>query len=57
MSEWVQIVSTIGFPIAMCLMLCWYIYTTQKELNATINKNTLAIEKLAEKLDKKERED
>lgn len=27
-----QLISTIGFPIAMCLILCKYIQTTQKSL-------------------------
>lgn len=25
MSEWVQIVSTVGFPIAACVAMAWYI--------------------------------
>lgn len=54
-----QIISSVGFPIAMCLYI---MYTMQKqtethkteidELRKTIENNTVAIVKLIEKLDK-----
>lgn len=47
------IITTVGFPIAMCLILCWYIYQIDndhnKEVDAltnSLNNNTLALEKL-----------
>lgn len=54
-----QIISSVGFPIAMCV---YVMYTMQKqteshkseidELRKTIENNTVAIVKLVEKLDK-----
>ena len=32
MNDIVNIISSVGFPIAMCLILMYYINTTQKEL-------------------------
>lgn len=45
-----NLVSNLGFPIACCVALFYYINTTQKELVETINKNTSAMEKLLDKL-------
>lgn len=46
-------ISNVGFPIAMCLMMGWYVYTTTKahadevgKLADVINQNTDAIAKL-----------
>jgi hypothetical protein len=54
-----QIISSVGFPIAMCI---YVMYAMQKqteshkteidELRKTIENNTVAIVKLVEKLDK-----
>ena len=54
-----QIISSVGFPIAMCV---YVMYTMQKqteshkteidELRKTIENNTVAIVKLVERLDK-----
>lgn len=31
MNDWVQIISSLGFPIAMCGVCCWYVkYITDK---------------------------
>lgn len=45
-TEWVQIVSTVGFPVAACAALYYWINTTIKELTATISRNTEAINQL-----------
>lgn len=34
----VQIISTLGFPIASAIALGWYVVTTNKENNARIDK-------------------
>lgn len=54
------IITTLGFPIALCLMLMWYIKDlTEKHKSETdsfvdaLNGNTIAIQKLADKLDEK----
>ena len=48
MNEWLQAISTVGFPIAMCGVLCYYIYKVQTKLIESINSNTTAIFKLIE---------
>ena len=57
MNEWLQAISTVGFPIAMCGVLCYYIYKVQTKLIESINSNTTAIFKLIETVEKpKEKE-
>lgn len=59
----IQAISTVGFPIVMCLVLLYYVYQltsqhkeeTEKFTNA-LNTNTLVLQKLCDKLDI-ERED
>ena len=53
-----QAVSTVGFPIVMCLCLLWYVKTqteTHKEesekFTDALNKNTLVLQKLCDKLE------
>lgn len=33
----VQLISNVGFPIAMCIFMAWYIYTSQSKLTEAIN--------------------
>lgn len=58
MSEWVQVISTVGFPIAAFMMLAFYIYKVQTSFQKVIEQNTLAITKLCEhiKIEEEERE-
>lgn len=60
MDEIVQIVSSVGFPIAMCLLLFWYMKSqleSHKEetnsLKEAINELKLAITTLVSRLDNK----
>lgn len=53
MNEILTVITTVGFPIAMCLILCWYIYKLGEEhdkevtaLTNSLNNNTMALEKL-----------
>lgn len=53
MNDILTVITTVGFPIAMCLILCWYIYKMDdahnREVDAltdSLNNNTLALEKL-----------
>lgn len=48
----VSIVSTVGFPIACCFGMAYYINTTLKELTKVMNEHTVAIEKLTTIIDK-----
>lgn len=50
MPDWVQIISSVGFPIAMCIGLCWYIYNVQTELQKLVADNTTAMKELIDKL-------
>lgn len=52
------LISTLGFPIGMCLIMCYYINKTgdsHKEETAkfaeALNNNTVVLQKLCDKLD------
>lgn len=51
MNEIVQIITTVGFPIASWLVLAWYIYKVQGETTKAIQNNTKALLILCDKLD------
>lgn len=42
-----QIISSVGFPIAACFALAWYIYKIQMKTNDIIQKNTDVLNELA----------
>lgn len=42
MTEIVQIISTVGFPIAACCALGWFISKTIEQLRKTVEDNTRA---------------
>lgn len=42
MTEFVQIISTVGFPIAACCALGWFISKTIEQLRKTVEDNTRA---------------
>lgn len=53
----VQLITTVGFPIAMCCALLWYIVQQNKEHKVetsefvkALNSNTLVLQKLCDKL-------
>ena len=53
-----QVIGSLGFPIAACIGVSWYVVKMQKQNNDTISKmsdalnnNTIALTKLAEKID------
>ena len=57
-SSVISIVSQVGFPIAMCLVMAWYIkYTNDQhkdeisKITEALNNNTLAVQKLCERMD------
>lgn len=57
--EWVfELINSTVFPIAMCIILCYFVkYTTDEnnkkleKMTEAINNNTLVITKLVEKMD------
>lgn len=54
MTELSQVISSVGFPIVMCLILMWYVKDLQTTMTQTLNdlKNTINI--LNEKIEKLE---
>ena len=44
-----QAIATVGFPIVMCGVLCYYIFKVQTSLIDSINENTKALLKLQER--------
>ena len=56
-SSIVTVVSQVGFPIAMCLAMAWYIkYTNDQhkeeidKITEALNNNTLAVQKWCERM-------
>lgn len=45
MNEVVQIISTLGFPIAMCVFFCWYVVNSNEKTSTILNQmnETLAV--------------
>lgn len=63
MNEVLQAITTVGFPISMCLIMAWYIREIEirhsNEVNAlkdALNNNTLALQHLADITDKGDNE-
>ena len=53
-AEIVQMIANIGFP-AVCVIFMWrYITQTLKELTEAINNNSMIVQKLVEKFDKRD---
>lgn len=57
-TEIVSMISTVGFPIAMCIMLCWYVKSSNdsyrqdiKSLQQSIDNNTAVMNKIIDKLE------
>lgn len=51
MNDVVQAVSTVGFPIVMCLLMAWYFTKRDATMTAALNELTIAVNKLCSKLD------
>lgn len=58
MQEIVTIITNLGFPIAVCIMMAMYIreltnkhQTETKEFTDALNQNTIVLQKLCDKLD------
>lgn len=59
MTDVINIISTLGFPIGMCLVMAYYINKINDSHKAetdkfaeALNSNTLVLQKLCDKLDK-----
>lgn len=58
MQDVLTAISTVGFPIVMCLALMWYAkysldghHAEVKEFTESLNKNTIILQKLCDLLD------
>ena len=51
MNDIAQIIASLGFPIAMCVALCWYIYKVQTPLTAALVKLTERVDSLLDRLE------
>lgn len=58
MDNIVNLIGSVGFPIAMCLIVCYYVYNKDKSHKEEIDKlsdavmdQTLSIQKLIDKID------
>ena len=56
----ISAITTVGFPIVMCLIFCWYINKINelhakesKDFIESINNNTLVLQRLCDLLDDK----
>lgn len=54
----VDVIASTGFPIAMCLIVCFYVYTKDKshkeeidKLSEAVNNQTTNIQRLIDKID------
>lgn len=59
MDNILQAISTVGFPIALTLILLWYIYDSSNKhkeeidkMSEALNNNTLAITKLLDRMER-----
>lgn len=57
MDTLMTMISNVGFPIAACCGLMYFINTTIKELRTTIERNTLLLEKISAFLEREETHD
>lgn len=58
MNEIVSVISTVGFPITLTLILLWYIYDSNNKhkeeidkMSEALNNNTIALTKLLDKME------
>lgn len=58
MENILQAISTVGFPIALTLILLWYIYDSSNKhkeeidkMSEALNNNTLALTKLLDRME------
>lgn len=51
------IISTVGFPIVMCLLMAWYFYKRDQTMTDALSKLTVAVNKLCAKIGGEEEED
>lgn len=51
----VQIISTLGFPIAVCIYMAWDRHTVQRDMTKALDNNTDALNLILEHIRKEEK--
>lgn len=49
-----QLISTVGFPIAVCVYMAWDRNTSQKEMKQALDNNTVALTQILEHMRKED---
>lgn len=49
-----QLISTVGFPIAVCIYMAWDRHTSQKEMTKALENNTVALTQILEHMRKED---
>lgn len=49
-----QLISTVGFPIAVCIYMAWDRNTSQKEMRQALDNNTVALTQILEHMRKED---
>lgn len=57
MTELIQAVSTVGFPIVMCFALLYYIMSRSDKTTTALEQNTIALQSIQMLLHQTEREE
>lgn len=57
MEQLIGAISSVGFPIVMCGVLCYYIFKIQTKLIESIQENTKVLSKIAINIEEIEKEE
>lgn len=49
-----QLISNVGFPIAVCVYMAWDRYKTQREMTQALDNNTIALQQILEHIRKED---
>lgn len=49
-----QLISNVGFPIAVCVYMAWDRHNTQKEMTQALDNNTIALQQILEHIRKED---
>lgn len=49
-----QLISTVGFPIAVCIYMAWDRHTSQADMKQALDNNTVALNRILEHMRKED---
>lgn len=49
-----QLISTVGFPIAVCIYMAWDRHTSQSDMKQALDNNTVALNRILEHMRKED---